>query len=182
MLISHRHKFIYYAPVKTATSSLEAVLMNQYEAETLGLGNKWVKDRHSVFVPPNCDDYFVFVSVRNPFARHLSSYNFFASPGESIESWEARNFVRPICDELFTKSPPVRLDAIVRVETLDRDFGRLPFVKSPTRMPTYNETKKKRLTELSEASEEYVRRRYKDDFMIFGYRPDVPAGKPLKLL
>jgi hypothetical protein len=86
MILSHRHKFIFFCNGKTATTSVEKVLEPLHEGRAFGF------DAPGLFIakhiPPSIvrgmlpekvwRDYFKFVFVRNPFAWVVSQwkYNF----------------------------------------------------------------------------------------------------------
>src|SRR3954469_11273109 len=86
MVLSHRHKFIFFCNGKTATTSVEKIL------EPLDEGKRFAFDAPGLFIakhmPPSVlrgmlpqdtwRSYFKFVFVRNPFAWVVSQwkYNF----------------------------------------------------------------------------------------------------------
>src|SRR4051812_32524350 len=90
MVISHKYKFIYFAPVRTASTSLWCLLRDNFEAEEMGV-DKW--KRHETFLPKDYESYFTFMSVRNPYTRYVSSYSFFSKQQMSIEEWGRTNFI-----------------------------------------------------------------------------------------
>jgi hypothetical protein len=174
LIISHRHKFIYYPPSKTASSSICSFLAS-FGTETLG------ENRHDCFLPEEYESYFTFASVRNPYHRAVSGWSYFEcvkNPNpvpKPIEEWILTPWFKPMVDMLFFRPSkkgciPLRLDAIVRVETLERDMSNLPFVRQSVKMPYLNCSEYD--PHLSDQLIEIVRDKYKLDFTIFGYDPD----------
>lgn len=171
MIISHQHQFIYYAPMKTATSTITDVLTDHFGAELMG-------GRHDCFLPIEYESYFAFASVRNPYERARSGWTYFETqknpnPTKTLEQWIAMPWFGTMFDCLFSRQKegclPVRLDAIIHVETLDRDFNNLPFVKTPFCLPHKNRSKT--IVEVSDEARGIIREKYKLDFLTFGYNP-----------
>lgn len=170
MIISHEHKFLYYAPQKTGTSSIESLLFRKFGANSLGDSSF---PRHDMFFCKEYQEYFNFVSVRNPFTRFISSFNFFSKNGETIEEWVRRRWVpEPITDRLFFRGDNIRIDAIIHQETLEQDFNNLPFVKTYHKLPVTNVTPDIKITTLPPDVMEFVRKKYFYDFKFFGYNID----------
>lgn len=149
MLISDVLKVVYVAPPNTGSSTLVSAVR---ELSTTSI--RWVGNKHDVRVLDGLDDYFWFMSVRNPYARVVSSWSKVSWPSFSrkhgwrydVESPADMSFPgftmhRPrltdvlgvmgqACGHLlsdFAAAVP-RLDAVVRCESLDDDFRQLPFV------------------------------------------------------
>ena len=67
--------FVYYIPAKTASTSLVSALCSQFPAAEV------LYDKHGIFVPPELlrlQDKKIFMTVRNPYARVVSAWNFFS--------------------------------------------------------------------------------------------------------
>lgn len=168
MYVSEKYKFIYYAPTKVASNTISFIIENYYEAKGFcpsdfdkEIGdNGWPpNEHHSVFLPEKYIDYFAFTSVRNPYIREISKYNYLVEQSdlqkvyEEIGQMSFENYVDWVCkkgtvgfwrhdmwkmtmkDMLF-KQPvpqgcvPVRVDKFIKCENLKEDFLSLPFVKS----------------------------------------------------
>jgi hypothetical protein len=184
MIISHEHRFIYFAPVKTGTASMIQVLSQNFAAFKMGYpdsGAGWHYGRfpqHVMIFPDAFDDYVTFVTVRNPYTRFPSLYNFFSQDGADPFLFAESNVAEPMVDAIWGSpwvpmgfSPP-RIDHVLRLETLERDFNRLPFVKSHMQVPHGNKAKRRILT-VTPAIQEMIRERYKSDFEYFGYDPTI---------
>lgn len=174
MIISHKYRFIYFAPVKTATTSLLKVFTHFFEAEVVGSGDG--DNRHEIFLPRKYEDYFTFVSVRNPYERALSGFNHL-NRTEDVDVMDCialkTHLLPSMYDSIFrssvpTNSIPVRLDAILHQETLQTDFDDLPFMDKQIRLPFLNVSPKKRIA-LGCLASQYIREFYQKDFEFFGY-------------
>ena len=82
MYISHKHKFIYFGPTKVASNAVALIFTKLFNAEKVKPSqsfNGYCTDHHSVFLPKEYKDYLLIASVRNPFERELSKYNYLIS-------------------------------------------------------------------------------------------------------
>lgn len=140
--------------------------------------------------PKEYEYYTTFVTVRNPYSRFLSIYNFYAPEGMGV--WEfirnPRNRFKkmPIAKLLAQRPIPgslrVRIDYVLKVESLKEDFSNLPFVMREYDIPKYNLNTNKRITSYTPSIAAWVRNHYRKDFERFGYDPnDVPCAIPLYL-
>jgi len=136
MIISHRWRFVYVGPPKTASTTL-----HHWLSQPAFCDERWTPDRqdqHSVVIPPEVQDYFTFASVRDPLDRVISLWAHSQSPASLAGGWvwpmnfeefvlefqpQASWFYRLSQAELLA---PVRLDAVVRFERLEQDLFRLP--------------------------------------------------------
>ena len=89
MIISHKHKFVYIAPYKCASSTIRKVLApvadinsNRFDADPDSfyhgkwhIGPRELKD-HFADKKWNWDEYFKFTFVRNPWDRFVSLFNY----------------------------------------------------------------------------------------------------------
>ena len=168
MIVSHKHKFVYFAPVKTASTSIHKAL-EQFDIQIYHTSSKENWARHQMYFPHEIREYFTFVSVRNPYHRFLSMYNHFSKEDETIEEYSYGNDNRKssIFDEVLSKMIPI--NAILRTETLEKDFNNLPFVKNYTHL-THENVSNKKLNRLSEYAIDYVNRKYHLDFLLFSYK------------
>jgi hypothetical protein len=89
MIISHKHKFIYIAPYKCASTTMRVILAPFADINSANFNNdadsfyhrQWhIKPRklkdHFADKKWNWDEYFKFTFVRNPWARMVSSFNY----------------------------------------------------------------------------------------------------------
>lgn len=172
MIICHTHKFIYFAPEKTGSTSIRKVLSQNFAIEIKG-------GVHDIFLPSQYSDYFTFCTVRNPYTRALSAYNHMMRDGLglpieeccTIGNW---HWARPIFNSLFKTSVvkncvATHLDAFVKTENMEEDFNLLPFVNKNVSIPTLNQSNKYRVAYGLKVFE-WVSEFYKADFDFFGYQ------------
>jgi len=70
MIVSHRWRFVYIGPPKTASTAL-----HRWLSQPAFCARRWTPDRrdqHSIQIPKEARGYVVFASVRNPFDRAVS--------------------------------------------------------------------------------------------------------------
>ena len=179
MLISHKHRFIYIAPVRTGTTSIAQVLEQHFEAVIFQemLFGVDPFPRHDHGLPKQYEDYFVFCSTRNPYTRAISSYNWInrtmIDPVPTSEVMVDPPILRSVCATVFdnvvqNNCVPMRLDAFIKLEYLERDFQQLPFVDRYYAFPREN-VSTKIIADLSELEINYVKKHYLRDFEYFGY-------------
>ena len=161
MVFSHKFKYVYFAIPKTASTSIIEVLIKEYD------GQFWDKgDKHENLLPLTMNDYFCFASVRNPYQRGISAYNYinrkrdvplnfctcrdrfhlismsrYLSLPLTIRRYATINdnanvFNLPISPDYILP----RLDYTVAVESLENDFNRLPFVNKRHTLPYLNQS------------------------------------------
>jgi hypothetical protein len=136
VIISHRWRFVYVGPPKTASTTLHYWLSQPALCD-----ERWKperQDQHSVVIPPEVEDYFTFASIRDPLDRAVSlwAHSQGAASLAAGEAWpmgfeefvlefqpNASWFYRLSQAELLA---PVRLDGVVRFERLEEDLFRLP--------------------------------------------------------
>lgn len=172
MIVSHQHKFVYFAPVKTASTSIHKALAD-FDIQIYHTHSKEKWARHQMWFPQELWGYFTFVSVRNPYDRFLSMYNHFSEDNETIKDYSINNDPRKssIFDEVFSKSIPI--NAIIRVETLEQDINNLPFVRNKIVIPKENVSYKKE-NYLTDEIIDFVNKRYHLDFLFLGYKKINP--------
>ena len=179
MLISHDHRFVYLAPIRTGSTSISAILCDVFGA-TIYTDQFFGVDpypRHDIGLPKQYEDYFVFASVRNPYDRAISAYNWInrsmVTPVQVSETLIDPPLMRTLFDTIFDNPiqencVPVRLDAYLKLETLEEDFQKLPFVNQLQRFPHENAAPKI-IDTLDDTSIDYVQKHYQKDFEYFGY-------------
>lgn len=82
MYISHEHKFIYYGPTKVASNTVALIFINLFNAQYVPrekLLEGHCNYHHSIFLPKQYKDYKLITTVRNPFEREISKYNYLAT-------------------------------------------------------------------------------------------------------
>lgn len=142
MIVSDEHKFVYVSTPKSGTHTMFRYLEEEWE------GVRQDGAFHRLQVPPECREYFVFTTVRNPFPRAVSCWwhLLFRDPYRTL--WRPRigtfDFVE-FCRFLVAGEIPsvrgdvvcmsqhewllrVRPAAVLHLETLEAEFLRLPFV------------------------------------------------------
>jgi hypothetical protein len=157
MIISHRWRFVYVGPPKTASTTL-----HHWLSQPTLCDQRWTPDRqdqHSVVIPAEVRDYFTFASIRDPLDRAVSLWAHSQSPaslaGGGVWPMSFEEFVlefQPQASWFYRLSQaellaPVRLDGVVRVERLEEDLRRLPPIAAAGRagevlepLPRFNET------------------------------------------
>lgn len=198
MIISHRHKFIYLAPVKTGTTSIEQVLSGRFNAFCY---QQWIEDgvkttlsgrgKHVIHVPKRYEDYFVFCSVRNPYTRLISQFRWWKQNKK-----ETKNFkwflekILPMADRSLyiqlrqddSYIPPkncvhINIDTFIKLENLTKDFANLPFVVGFIKMPYLNK-KEARFNKIRYTKEtsKWVQKYRHMDFELFNYSKECPKN------
>jgi len=157
MIISHRWRFVYVGPPKTASTTL-----HHWLSQPAFCDQRWTperQDQHSVVIPPEVQDYFTFASIRDPLDRAVSLWAHSQSPTSLAagEVWpmgfeefvlefqpRASWFYRLSQAELLAS---VRLDGVIRFERLEKDLFRLPPIAAAVgagemleAVPCFNET------------------------------------------
>lgn len=153
------------------------MLQENFDAKIFGFGTDYT--RHEMNLPREWEHYFAFTTVRNPYTRFASLYKFYYEPEQKrIESildifW-ARYRLKPIWDCLWEDPPmdgcvPIRLDAVLRLESLQDDFNALPFVDRFIQLPRWNYSQGSAL--YGRTLQQQVQMYYAKDFIYFGYDP-----------
>lgn len=180
MLRSRKYRFIYFAPRKTGSTSIDDVLRKCFDdLEEVNM------NRHEMILPKDCEHYVTFMSVRNPYSRFLSLYNFYYGKPSCPTIQEQAKVLgineewryRSMYDEWHTPPHPwcvpIRIDYVVHLETLEKDFNQLPFVTRKMSMPRLTVSSKIESSLLPHIAK-IVREFYDKDFEFFGYdRPRI---------
>ncbi|RDJ35116.1 MAG: hypothetical protein DWQ19_09790 [Crenarchaeota archaeon] len=166
MYVSKKYKFVYFGPTKAASNTISYIIVNFFDAfgvkpsdmEQISGDDGWPPAaHHSAFLPEKYADYFTFTTVRNPYIRELSKYNFlveqsqYQSVYKAIGQMSFENYMQWVCEEgptgfwrhdmwkrtlkeLIFNQPvrkncvPVRLDCFIKCENIIENFFNLPFV------------------------------------------------------
>lgn len=170
MIVSERLKFVYFAPIKTASTTIEAVLKSRYgpvKATSITSGKS---SRNQSDLPERYHDYYKFATVRNPYDWEVSCFWFrhrhppVPLPEDiklklGVQYFNQITFAQHVEHILPIKQsqsawirqhkgyqPPkgcvsFKIDKYIKVESLEQDFYELPFTKDKGRMPILNPTK-----------------------------------------
>ncbi len=95
MYISHKHKFIYYGPTKVASNAVALIFINLFEAKYIPrkkLLEGHCNYHHSIFLPKQYEAYKLIATVRNPFEREISKYNYLAAELEKNQDERKKLF------------------------------------------------------------------------------------------
>lgn len=200
MMMSHEHKAIFLHAPKTGGSTIRHVLWEQFGfVRPPGL-----TDWHTPFIPTSRDDgilgyggydgWFLFGSVRNPYARLVSLFGHLVEEMDSPTWqiwWRLAGGVTEDFSEfargLLRNGPPAEFppqccvlracSVVLRQEHLEEDFNGLPFVHSPVTLPRLNAREHAPWPSYYTAeTANLVTRWYGGDFIRYGYSFDVAAG------
>ena len=175
MIVSHSYRFVYFPPMKTATSTLWDVLRKHFNAKVF-----W--GRHVCLLPKSYEHYFTFASVRNPYSRAISAYNYVNreqpdNPLPILDLLDVNIF--PSMHTSIFRQPigsgfmPIRIDALVHAETLSDDFHKLPFVTKKIDLPRLN-VSPKIVSVVPLQVYDFVKQYHREDFEYFGYDMRYP--------
>ena len=180
MNICHKHKFILWAPPRTAARFVHSALN--------GIGGL-SQLTHRIGVPLDGAGYSIVCTVRNPYTRALSAWKWLNqihkneySPHDFKEFVRKRTpiaGVRPVSQELGHMLEMVKY--LVRVESVEADLRALPWVPSTQVFPpnAYRSNYHARVP--SDLYDEETRKRvhqlYHEDFVEFDYDPNVIPNK-----
>jgi hypothetical protein len=182
MIISHQHRFIYFGPPRTGSSSLSKLFVEQFNAEVLfrpecdtnsgRFLTELGRAQHQICLPAAFSNYLTILSVRDPYSRFLSMYAFFKARHGCQSIREYFSFAHPpVTQELEHKCPhcvAVRVDHVIRLDNLQQDVDGLPFIVSHVKVPHENESAQP-LHPLTDEVIQFVERFYSQDFLTFGY-------------
>ena len=159
------------------------ILQTCFDGEEMGTGEH---PRHTMMLPREYKDYTTFATIRNPYTRFLSQYNFFGQ-GDAIEK-----FLKGGWPSITKELEGMRLDYVVRLENLEEDFYKLPFVRRhqlffpPFQFPRWTVSKelfqRPMRVSYNQHVQKEVRARCHEDFENFPYDPDdLSVLEPLML-
>jgi len=203
MIIGTHHKYVFVSTPKAATHALNRVLFRQYGGEfyirmLTGQTTGPMHPFHFNMVPEQYMGWTIFTAVRNPFARAVSLWWHIKTtePAKSIFhemlggddfglfAQYLRSFPRGPLTHWWDCCIPQaawlhvndqRYARVLRVETLEKDFAKLPFAKTSVHIPMANSrvaSRKPWWTYYDNYSQNAIRAWADEDFSSFGY-PDT---------
>jgi hypothetical protein len=151
MIVNPRQRWIYLDVPRTGSTSLCEFLSRPEQGGVPG------KFRHIYEMPPGCEDYFTFATVRHPYPRAVSLWLHFVNdrrarvePTADATTWPFSRFVDDVLIERRTGpdfyqkachewlDPVGRVDAILKAEELAAAVARLGIVRGPFTLPRLN--------------------------------------------
>lgn len=189
MLVCHTPEFVYLRPPRTGTTTCTKQLCSMYRLKRPnGYRHSW---------PKECNNYFTFITVRNPYTRMFSLWRQATKPYSIAKRSRAENKVlfdgvshcadltfkkwvmgsekrknyfkyHALCSYYYYDAPKV--DAVLRQESLNEHFNNLPFIDCPVKLGQRNggKTAKWRRHYTAELFEA-VADIWSDDFELFNY-------------
>lgn len=131
--ISEKYKFQWIAPERTGTRKLSEIL-SYYDFTWNGkkVFNHGIQNYSHYFNPNNFEEYKIICSTRNPYSRILSLFKNYYLGKKDKETF--KNYLKydlpkgqmykMVVNPILTKRP----DYIVRLEYMDDDLLKLPFI------------------------------------------------------
>lgn len=183
MMLLPDHRAVFVSVPKCATRTMyTAVLGPHYNGRRYG-------GHHETMVPGHARDWFAWAIVRNPYDRAVSLWWSTTQRGDDRYGFRRRvddpdnleSFMRYIVEQrpkVASLGPNqsehlrgVRLDRVLRLETLDEGFRGLPFYRgSPDPLPVVNDTQRGQCREyVTPAVAALVGEWALEDFAQFGY-------------
>jgi hypothetical protein len=188
MIVCHNPKFVYYAPPKTGTTSLDKIFR-----DAGFIGTKERDAKHLIAEVPDlaAKGYYFFITVRSPFTRTVSCWRYIQhrlvwstdahrQMHEDLSGISFRDFVlntdwasEPLASMLKRQSvyhaAMPACQHIIRMENFVRGVRALPFLPNDQAVPCQNTTDGL-MTKLYDAeTADKVAAFYRDDFRTFGY-------------
>ena len=161
-------------PTKTGGSSVQKIVKEKYEYVT---HNHKPLCTYAQVVSQEIE--FSFATIRNPYERVISMYNYFSIIHKDYSLNEfINNLVSPSLNRLwllpqhyYVENATYKVDDIIRFESYEDDWKRiiqqtLGIKKEPIHV---NQTKTKLITNLKGQQKEKVYEFYKKDFDLLGY-------------
>ncbi len=133
MIVSHASRFVFYAPPKTASSTL-----HEWLSQPAFCPDRYVAtpsdEQHRMDAPTEAAEYFTFASIRHPLDRCVSLWAHSQRPSDRAPRMGFREFVlsyQKHCiwwyrDSMSKIFRDVRIDAYVRFDRLEADLFSLP--------------------------------------------------------
>lgn len=200
MIYSHKYKFVYLAPIKTGSTTLEHALKENFEAclwDFTGLLEireshndplPKIWPRHIMHIPESIKDYFVFASIRNPFKHTLSQYlnrawvKKLPTSTEDFENYSKNHTLMTFYNCLNIKEeyvpPPgcfkFKINQYLNIDKNPEDsFNDLPFVDTPIKLLKLKKTHNHNV-KFTSRSVNYIIEKRKIDFEFFNFDLELP--------
>ena len=189
MIICHDPKFVYYAPPKTGTTSLDKIFR---DAGFIGTEERDAKHLITDATALAAQNYHFFITLRNPFTRIVSCWRYIKARREwSTDAHQRlhegllgvsfRDFVlradwaaEPLASMLrpqsvYHEAMPV-CHQMIRMESFEQGVRSLPFLPNDQEVPCRNTSGDDLLAHnYDEESAKRVTAFYNSDFFRFGY-------------
>lgn len=165
-------KFRFFHPTKTGGTSVTRTLQKSF---------KLTHNHKPLFTVPQLVGYdYTFATVRNPYGRVISMYNFFKKANKkSLDEFvndlaEGRyeNHLYYLPQWKYVEVGDSKVDDIIRMETYSKDWDRVIKKKLGVNedVKHLNKTEKILETYLSKINRDKVYTHYKEDFKLLGYK------------
>lgn len=200
MFFSHKYRCVYMSPAKTGTSSMNRAF-NLIGGKFLVWGQEveewkyrepfekgiYIKTlKHRCHLPEELADYYVFASIREPYARQISRYLHVkrrSKTAPSQEEFETYTFEkktpRRSCYDLLHlydgyEPPkgcvPFKISRFIKMETISEDFHNLPFVTQTIPFPHKNKCEFPNVKlHFTNKMIKHLQEVWAEDFEVFGY-------------
>ncbi len=189
MVYSDKFRVVYIAPPKTGTRSIVNILKDyNFDKES--------NIEHLEKVPDKLKKYYTFITIRNPYDRAVSLWWFHFKREQRKPIFDYFNFIKETDGTLekflqwlinnkgqkekgyrFTLTQADylknnRIDKVVYMEELEKDFNSLPFIKTSVTLPTINRAIDLKVNPKTKSSFDYIEQKeldlineyYKEDF------------------
>ena len=195
MIVSHDHKFAYMNIGKTGSITIGTLFETDFNAFVWKNWDQTAQrpkcaPQHICHLPEQFEDYMVITSVRNPFTHELSRYthgnpNYRKDPITmgGFKKWLKRKWMETYFSKLNMSekyNPPkgcakYKIDYIIKLESIEKDFNSLPFITEPLKVPHRNKTQNPQdKLFYTEELADLVREKRAIDFELFGYSKELP--------
>jgi hypothetical protein len=187
MRVSEKAKLVYINPPRTGTTLIHRVMHEFFDDVWYPKKGTW----HNTVWNSNWQDYFIFISVRNPYTRAVSIWqrqtqywkyrkdcwkkwlnngkisfeDLILHPSEKVQNW----WQWQVCSS-FTKPIP-RIDHVVHLEQLQEDLEKVPGLKKE-KYECVNPSRYLKAWQANYQSEQCisaVKRIFQPDFESYGY-------------
>ncbi len=194
MLVSHRYKFVYLRPPRTASGAISKTLIEKYEAKVVSFEDAG----HKTEWMPEFAGYYTFIVTRNPFPRMISLWKraMEHDPDRDPDVQEIMGHDRSFQDwvldgrvqqwllnkscHYYTEDVPA-IHRVIAHERLWLEVHSLPFVKGPLAVGVrIHESNYQRpwWEEYDDYAIQKVRELWADDFQAFDYRMTFEDSLP----